>query len=144
METDSTRWQPNLDLLQALTETEFADHLDAANTGGYVGTPLSGVWATAPYLHNGSVPTLWHLMHPAERPGRFMVGGHRLDFTRVGIDGTLDSDGLYAFPESYRPWSTPQEYDASRPGLGNGGHATQFEDMTEQAKRALIEFLKLL
>lgn len=35
---------------------------------GYVAPPLDGIWASAPYLHNGSVPTLWHLMHPDHRP----------------------------------------------------------------------------
>ena len=35
--------------------------------GGYVAPPLDGVWASAPYLHNGSVPTLWHVLNPQER-----------------------------------------------------------------------------
>ena len=52
-----------------------------------------GLWMSAPYLHNGSVPTLWHLMHPAERPARFQVGGHRLNYQRVGIDGAVNRSG---------------------------------------------------
>jgi cytochrome c peroxidase len=36
--------------------------------GGYVAPPLDGVWASAPYFHNGSVPTLWHVLNPAKRP----------------------------------------------------------------------------
>src|SRR5213079_951338 len=99
-------------------------------TGGYVAPILSGLWATAPYLHNGSVPTLWHLMHPAERPTKFFVGGHRLDFKRVGIDGYLD-DGTLRYPADYRPWSTPQLYDTREPGRANTGHVAQFKPLTE-------------
>ena len=36
--------------------------------GGYVAPPLDGLWATAPYFHNGSVPTLWHVLHADQRP----------------------------------------------------------------------------
>ena len=39
-----------------------------AEPDGYVAPPLDGVWASAPYLHNGSVPTLWHLFHADQRP----------------------------------------------------------------------------
>ncbi len=35
---------------------------------GYVAPPLDGVWASPPYFHNGSVPTLWHVLNPSERP----------------------------------------------------------------------------
>jgi hypothetical protein len=68
---------------------QLSRHVIAANIGGYVAPILNGVWATAPYLHNGSVPTLWHLMHPESRPCRFEVGGHKLDSTKVGIAGKV-------------------------------------------------------
>ena len=38
---------------------------------GYQAPPLDGIWATAPYLHNGSVPTLYHLLKSSDRPARF-------------------------------------------------------------------------
>src|SRR5262249_16625860 len=50
-----------------------------AKSRGYAATPLTGVWANYPYLHNGSVPTLYHLLGPvAERPRIFHVlsAGH--------------------------------------------------------------------
>ena len=144
MNTDSARWQPDSSLIPVLRKTEFGKHMDAASTGGYVATPLTALWATAPYLHNGSVPTLWHLMHPDLRPDRFYVGGHRLNFETVGIDGALDADGVYRYREGYEPWSTPALYDATRPGLRNLGHEREFGSLTEEEKRALLEYLKLL
>jgi len=109
-----------------------------------VAPPLSGIWATAPYLHNGSVPTLWHLMHPDQRPSRFYVGGHALAFARVGIAGDVDDDGTMHYPRDYRPWSTPSLYDTSEPGRSNRGHETMFAGLSEADKRALLEYLKRL
>ncbi len=83
-------------------------------------------------------------MHPNERPDRFLVGGHRLSYEMLGIDGGLESAGVYSYPEGYHPWSIPALYDTALPGRGNTGHAFQFEGLTEADKRALIEYLKLL
>src|SRR5690606_27065110 len=47
---------------------EYGEQDTRLNPGGYVAPPLDGVWASAPYFHNGSVPTLWHVLHPTERP----------------------------------------------------------------------------
>jgi mono/diheme cytochrome c family protein len=141
--SDPARWQAVSDaLVGAIRSSGEASFIDAARTGGYVAPPLSGVWATAPYLHNGSVPTLWQLLRPDERPERFYVGGHRLDFERVGIRGTLDSTGTWRYPEGYRPWSTPILVDTRRRGLGHGGHERQFAALSDEQCRELIEFLK--
>lgn len=65
-------------------------YIDIAVTGVKAAPLLSGVWSSAPYLTNGSVPTLRHLLEPETRPKRFMTGGHRLNFDMVGVDGVLD------------------------------------------------------
>ncbi|MGE0742729.1 MAG: c-type cytochrome [Hyphomonadaceae bacterium] len=122
----------------------YGDRLQARATHAYAAPPLAGLWITAPYLHNGSAPTLWHLMHPSERPQRFMVGGHRLDFARVGIDGVEDGDGGYVYRAGYEPWSRPAVIDTTQRGLSNVGHAAEFEALTEAQKRDLLEYLKLL
>jgi len=58
---------------------------------GYPARNLSGVWATGPFLHNGSVPTVWHLLQPSsQRPDRFLVGGRTLDLKRLGYLTTLE------------------------------------------------------
>ena len=109
----------------------------------YVAQPLTGLWSSAPYLHNGSVPTLWHLMHPAERPTSFDAGGHKLDLTRVGIAG-MEHEGMWVTPPDYKPWATPVRIDTSVPGLQASGHEQPFDTMSEPDKAALLEYLKLL
>jgi hypothetical protein len=101
---------------------------------GYMAPPLANIWSTAPYLHNGSIPTLWALMNPELRPAKFYVGGHALDFTDVGI----------SYPEGYQPWSKPVLYDTSLDGQSNKGHEWQFQPLSQDDKRALIEYLKVL
>jgi mono/diheme cytochrome c family protein len=123
-------------------KTALGPHLDARATRGYIAPPLTSLWATAPYLHNGSVPTLWHLMHPGARPARFEVGGHRLDFAKVGIDGRLDAEGTYRYPGGYRPWTLPEVYDTRTPGRSAAGHLEPFDELGEADKQALLEFPK--
>ena len=143
--TDPARWQAiDPPLLAALARTAFARHTAPAAAGGYVAPILSSLWATAPYLHNGSVPTLRQLMHPAERPARFLVGGHKLDLVDVGIAGQLAADGVWRYLKGYQPWSEPEVYDTSLPGLSNRGHEREFEALPEDEKRALLEYLKVL
>lgn len=145
MNTDPERWKAIDDeLIRAIQTSAFKDYLVPEASKGYVAPRLTGLWATAPYLHNGSVPTLWHLMHPEERPKKFYVGGHRLDFTKVGIAGVLDSTGTWRYPEGYRPWASPDLYDTGKPGLSNRGHEREFEALSEADKQALLEYLKLL
>ena len=111
---------------------------------GYNAPFLDGIWLRAPYLHNGSVPTLWHLMHPARRPARFQVGGHALDWTRVGIAGVENPAGDFVYPAGHVPWSEPELYDTRRPGLENSGHEREFDGFDEGQKDDLLEYLKVL
>ncbi len=100
---------------------------------GYVAPPLDGVWLTAPYFHNGSVPSLSAVLDSTARPVAWLR-----DFEDHGY--TLDDPGL-AF-ESVEP-GTSLAYDTTLPGYGNGGHT--FGDALSQAERAaVIEYLKTL
>jgi hypothetical protein len=102
-------------------------------TDGYVAVPLDGVWLRAPYLHNGSVPSLQDLLEPpANRQKVFYRGYDVYDPARAGFV----SDG----PAAQRAGS---RYDTERPGNGNGGHLYG-TTLTAPEKRALIEFLKTL
>jgi mono/diheme cytochrome c family protein len=129
---------------RAINESAYGARLQARSSGRYAAPPLAGVWMSAPYLHNGSIPTLWHLMHPEERPGRFQVGGHALDYALMGIAGRKASNGDYLYPTGYAPWSQPSLIDTGARGLSNRGHATPFGSMSEAERRALLEYLKLL
>ena len=143
--TDPARWQAVSDAgVRALGRLPVAKKINAARTGGYVAPILSGVWMTAPYLHNGSVPTLWHLMRPQTRPAKFMVGGHKLDYSRVGIAGEAAADGVMRYPEGYVPWSDPGVHDASQPGKSNAGHEREFDGLDDAQKDDLLEYLKTL
>lgn len=119
-------------------------HLDAAATGVIAAPLLSGLWASAPYFVNGSVPTLKHLLEPETRPIRFMTGGHRLDLDQVGIAGVLSADGTWAYPADYVPYTNPALIDTRKPGFSNLGHETEVRGLTANDRTNLIEYLKLL
>lgn len=131
-------------VVQGIQELPIRELATAKSTGGYMAIPLTGLWATAPYLHNNSVPTIWHLLHPEARPSRFEVGGHPLDYAKLGIRGELDSEGVYRLPKEYKPWTIPELYDTQSLGRGNQGHEAQFDGLTDEEKEQLIEHLKRL
>jgi mono/diheme cytochrome c family protein len=125
------------DLKQAVEGTGYRNTIAVQTGRGYAAPPLTGVWASAPYLHNGAVPTLAALLTPELRPRRFQVGGHALDFETLGLQ--LGPDGGYL--AGYRPFSTPAWTDTSAPGLGAQGHRFG-ESLDAAQKRQLIEYLK--
>ncbi len=119
----------------------FGEEETRNDPGGYLAPPLDGVWASAPYFHNGSVPTLWHLLHPAQRPAvwrRTSVEGY--DQTKAG----LVSEELGAVPAAVQDPRERREYfDTRQFGKGAGGHL--FPDrLTEEEKQAVLEYLKTL
>jgi mono/diheme cytochrome c family protein len=109
-------------------------------TGGpvYPARPLEGIWATAPYLHNGSVPTLYHLLFPEERPAKFLVGQKDYDPVKVGFE--IDTAKI-----------TPQpdldlfEFDTSVAGNANTGHSGKEygTELSRDDRLAIIEYLKV-
>ena len=104
-------------------------------TFGYANAPLDGLWLRAPYLHNGSVPTLWDLLSPsAQRPETFWRGNDRYDPTRLGFVSDVETEkGRHFFL-----------YDTRIPGNGNGGHEGERYGtaLSDAQKWALIEYLK--
>ena len=145
MRTDPARWEMiDSTVLGAIGGSAYQRHMHSARSGGYVAPILSGLWATAPYLHNGSVPTLWALLTPSQRPARFLVGGHALDYRRMGIALQEWSDGVTRYPAGYRAFSTVELFDTSLPGMSNSGHERQFIGMSDAEKWAVIEYLKTL
>lgn len=131
------------DLTQYVASSGYGAIMDARPTGEYAATLLSGVWATAPYMHNGSVPTLAQFLLLEPRSEQFLVGGHRLDFKAVGIAG-VEKDGVRAYPAGYRPWSKPALFDTRERGRSNRGHEAQVEGLTVAERWDVIEFLKAL
>jgi mono/diheme cytochrome c family protein len=109
---------------------------------GYQAPPLDGIWATAPYLHNGSVPTLYHLLKSSARPRRF-TRPPSTDFThydRLNVGWTFEPvESLKGLDAETRR----SVFDASRFGLGNGGH-TFGDPLSDSERMDLIEYLKTL
>ena len=131
-------------IADAINESAIGEYIHAKTSTGYAAPPLTGLWASAPYFHNGSVPTLLSLMYPEERPERFRVGGHAVDLQAVGIAGAVGDDGEWRYPPNVTPWSIPADVDTTAYGLGNQGHEAEFAPLSDTEKRALLEYLKIL
>jgi hypothetical protein len=101
-------------------------------TRGYANQPLDGIWLRAPYLHNGSVPTLRELLDaPDQRPKVFYRGNDVFDQQAVGFVSTrTEAGGRSLF-----------EYDTTVPGNGNGGHVYG-TTLPVADKQAIVEYLK--
>lgn len=107
---------------------------------GYLAPPLNGVWASAPYLHNGAVPTLWHLLHPDERPIVWKRTEDGYDPARVGLEITT----FEAVPATVKTAAARREYfDTRLKGKSAAGHLFPNE-LTDDEKRAVLEYLKTL
>ncbi len=96
----------------------------------YKARPLDGIWATVPFLHNGSVLTLAALLDaPGNRPKTFTLGNWELDPVNVGYQPAA---GAHAFT-----------FDTSKVGNSNAGY-NYGTDLSPVDKEALLEFLKSL
>lgn len=96
----------------------------------YKSRPLNGVAFTAPFLHNGSVPTIYDLLlPPAQRPAQFYVGSKDFDPVKLGYSTALE-DGAVLL-------------DTTQVGNRNGGHLYG-TDLSEADRMAVIEYIKSL
>jgi cytochrome c5 len=124
-----------------------------ASIRSYKGRALDGIWATAPYLHNGSVPTLYDLLLPAQvmpgdpagmtyRPTKFMMGSREFDPVKVGFK----TDGYQGFAFNTDPLilgnsNLGHEYGTRDRTLSNG---TVQPALTDNQRWDLVEYLKTL
>jgi hypothetical protein len=101
-------------------------------TNGYSNQPLDGIWLRAPYLHNGSVPTLRDLLEPVEkRPVKFYRGYDVFDQKDVGfVSNVSEENGEHYF-----------KFDTTEPGNANAGHLYG-TNLSPREKDALVEYLK--
>ncbi|MCM8541563.1 MAG: cytochrome c [Lentisphaeraceae bacterium] len=96
---------------------------------GYIAPPLDGIWATAPFLHNASVPDLNSLLNSSTRPKKWTRG------SRYDLENNVGW--------SYSQKQSQKTYDTSLKGNSNQGH-TFGDDLTDDERVALIEYLKTL
>ncbi len=121
-----------------------------ASVMAYKARPLNGIWATAPYLHNGSVPTLYDLLLPKKQPGdpdegeyrpdEFRVGSREFDADRIGFR-SIGYDGFLFRTNIWGNHNTGHEYASGRTPLPDG---TILPALNKQQRLELLEYLKTL
>lgn len=112
----------------------------ADEPAGYRAPYLRRVAFTFPYFHNGSVPTLRHVLFPDERPDRWLIPPEHFDHERIGL-------GVEALPREADGPGQPnhrQVFDTSLPGKGNGGHDQMLPPLAPAERTAILEYLKTL
>jgi mono/diheme cytochrome c family protein len=122
----------------------FGQELPVQAVAGYQAPPLDGIWATAPYFHNGSVPTVYDVLNSKARPRiytrSFRTGIYDYDPVKLGWKVQVLERGAEVRSSAFE---RRKIYDTSRPGRGNGGH-TFGDHLTDRERRAVIEYLKTL
>jgi hypothetical protein len=122
----------------------IANEHSALASNGYQAPPLDGIWATAPYFHNGSVPTVYHVLNSKTRPKIFTRSyrtdidaydpvklGWKIEPFEHGPEGSLDAI------------ERRKIYDTTQTGRHNTGH-TYGDELSEDDRMAVIEYLKTL
>ena len=140
---DNEKLPSPVSLLQPSVRGNVRTHIESrlANMFKVPGEPnayesrvLHGIWATAPYLHNGSVPNLYELLlSPDKRSPSFMVGSRKYDPEKVG----------YVTTESPYKDGTLVVGAGAQPGNSNAGHDYS-GDLNDDQRKALLEYLKQL
>jgi hypothetical protein len=120
----------------------YGEVAESAPAMGYIAPPLDGVWATAPYLHNGSVPTLELLLDSPRRPAYWTRSFDSKDYDPVTLGWRFR-----ALPQGKAGVGQREErkriYDTTLPGYSNAGH-TFGDALTADERRAVLEYLKTL
>jgi hypothetical protein len=123
--------------------TWFGEKHPAKKTSGYQAPPLDGLWATAPYFHNGAVPTVHHVLDSKSRPQSYRrfspddpagYDREKLGFKFVDLPPPSRFD---------RSDDSRRTFDARRFGASTVGHPFG-DDLADQERRTVIEYLKTL
>ncbi len=120
---------PNADAVAWFKSSYYGKRARLEPARGYVAPPLDGIWATAPFFHNGSVPTLEAVIDPSKRPSSWSMS-----FDETNFDPRAAG------------WSTAgggPAYDTTQPGLSNQGHKFG-EALSSDERLAVLEYLKTL
>jgi len=121
-----------------------AGEADARSTvvdpDGYVAPPLDGVWASPPYFHNGSVPTLWGVLNPSHRPAVWRRSSQDFNAREIGFRyEVVDRVPL----DTTDPVIRRSYFDTGKFGKSNAGHDYP-DELTIDEKLAVLEYLKTL
>lgn len=132
----------------AYHELAGEDHRPRPEVPGYVAPPLDGVFATAPYFHNGSVPTLRQVCRSEERPTYWVCEDYdrtHYDHEELGWPYRALSYGHDEALSLTRPHRYRKEriYDTTQFGHGNGGY-NYCDDLSDADLDAVLEYLKTI
>lgn len=136
-------------LVQRSTLSDILTFNEKSIRKGYFAPKLWGIWARFPYLHNGSVPTLYHMMlKPKDRPSIFSVkdAGEKYRFDPVFNGLTLYDKKMNQTLKLKAKLGDRNIYDISKEGLSNKGHYFNkyFDKLTHNDRLAIVEYLKSL
>ena len=107
---------------------------------GYLAPPLWGIWASAPYFHNGSVPNLYGVLFPEARPKTWRLTVPATQYTEYDYEKT----GLKVEVDVPQDAKNTKIYDTTKKGMSNTGHEELFKSLSENERLELIEYLKTL
>lgn len=137
----SKEYQLMMEELEQRRTPIWRDPMTQNNSKVYPARPLDGIWATAPYLHNGSVPTLYHLLLAAkDRPTKFVTGPQ--DFLPKQVGFEWDPNDFPSMRDKHNQHRKLFLIDTSLAGNRNTGHEYG-ADLTEDERWALVEYLKV-
>ncbi len=127
-----------------LNQSWFAQNNSHAeeNSKGYVAPPLDGIWASAPYFHNGSVPTIYGVLSQEARPKYFRRVGGAKAYDEKNLGLRVEIFNTPATSE-IAPEAERRVIDTTKQGLSNQGHSFGFK-LSEKEKRQVMEYLKRL
>lgn len=160
--TDRWRLDSYSRMLAVAQNQLYAEHGDERfshfrKTFGYANLPLDGLWLRAPYLHNGTVPTLYDLLEPSEdRPEVIFRGYDVYDQRKVGFVSDVPEENgrrFFRIETRTRPGDTPRERNEGNGNWGHEGRVTRIvdgvaevdvygTDLPREEKDAIIEYLK--
>ncbi|MEN8175898.1 MAG: hypothetical protein ABFS23_09055 [Pseudomonadota bacterium] len=109
---------------------------------GYIAPPLDGIWATAPFLHNGSVPTIEALLDSSKRPAYWVRSFDSKDFDTAAL-GWIYEALPHGKAGAQDRVQRKHIYDTTLPGYSNAGH-TFGDGLSDTERRAVIEYLKTI
>lgn len=120
----------------------YGERAEARPALGYVAPPLDGVWITAPFLHNGSVPTIEALLDSRKRPTYWTRSFDSHDYDPEAL-GWRYRELDHGKAEAASARESKRIYDTTLEGYSNAGH-TFGDELADDERRALIEYLKTL
>jgi mono/diheme cytochrome c family protein len=145
--TDAVRYEALTERhRRGYAESWFAEverHPTKVEVDGYVAPPLDGIWASAPYFHNGSVPTLAQVIAPDKRPAKWRRNRLGIDFQQIGLSVERMEEDQKSKPTRLSPAERRWIFDTTRPGKSNQGHDFG-KGLTDAQVSDLLEYLKTL